>query len=674
METVTLALTLSTASLVNILTVVLGLGLVIFFHELGHFAVAKWCGVQCDKFYLGFDIFGLKFWSRKWGETEYGIGVLPVGGYVKMLGQDDIDPSQLTSEEIAQNPRSYTAKSVPQRMAIISAGVIMNVITGFLFFMIAFRVGVEETPAVVGEVQVGMPAWNVGIRGGDRIAQINDRSIEDFNDLMQATALSSGPLQIKAIRPDGEVYDVTLVPDVTGTRRKIGVAPTQGLIVFENPKGMSIPSVVPGTAAAQAQPALQPGDTVTAINETPVKSFAELSDVLSRERAQSVSLTVERAAGTNETEGGQPVTIQLPAEPFRSLGLRMDIGRIAAVQAGSPAVAAGIEIGDRLASVDGQDVGKTLDPFRLPDYFAERHGQEVVVGIKRDVPGGPAEVRQVTIVPEDRGGWTAPPSFEETPLAIPAIGIAYHVQATVLTPEDGGPAQAAGIKAYDAITKLVLQRSEGAASDGIDQDISIDIGEKNLAYAFWQMQQFPDRLVQLTVQSRDSDESRVVDLTPVAATDWFLPTARGVRFLPLSQPQRAENVADAFNMGWHQTRSSIANIYLTLRNLVTQQLSVKELHGPLGIVKVASDVAQVGIAPFLLFLGFLSINLAVLNFLPIPILDGGHMVFLIWEAISRKRPSEQVVVAATLAGMAFVVTLMVLVLWLDISRIVKGTM
>ena len=72
-----------------ILQVALGLGFVIFVHELGHFLVAKACGVKCEKFFLGFDVGGMKLASFKWGETEYGIGALPLGGYVKMLGQDD---------------------------------------------------------------------------------------------------------------------------------------------------------------------------------------------------------------------------------------------------------------------------------------------------------------------------------------------------------------------------------------------------------------------------------------------------------------------------------------------------------------------------------------------------------------------------------------------------------
>ena len=85
----------------NIALAALGLGLVIFLHELGHFAVAKWCNVFVERFSIGF---GPVFFSRKWGETEYALSLIPFGGYVKMLGQDDADPSQLTSEEIAEDP------------------------------------------------------------------------------------------------------------------------------------------------------------------------------------------------------------------------------------------------------------------------------------------------------------------------------------------------------------------------------------------------------------------------------------------------------------------------------------------------------------------------------------------------------------------------------------------
>ena len=186
--------------------VVIGLGLVIFIHELGHFLVAKACGVKCEKFYVGFDVpisiplgrwgklrFPRTLWKRQWGETEYGIGILPLGGYVKMLGQDDnpykqeaefdrarADDASAEGEASAGaattasagtvtdtaappgsrwDPRSYLAKSVPQRMAIISAGVIMNVILAFVLSSIAYRFGVPYIQPVVGHV---MPCQGIG--------------------------------------------------------------------------------------------------------------------------------------------------------------------------------------------------------------------------------------------------------------------------------------------------------------------------------------------------------------------------------------------------------------------------------------------------------------------------------------------------------------------------------
>src|SRR5262245_52251144 len=169
-----------------------GLGFVIFVHELGHFLVAKACGVKCEKFYLGFDIGGLKLFKLQWGETEYGIGILPLGGYVKMLGQDDNParaaeererslvktvgstqassngspahsaPETATKVDEVLDPRSYMAQSVPKRMAIISAGVIMNVIFAFIMAVIAYRIGVPSTPCTIGGVLPGDPAWQAG--------------------------------------------------------------------------------------------------------------------------------------------------------------------------------------------------------------------------------------------------------------------------------------------------------------------------------------------------------------------------------------------------------------------------------------------------------------------------------------------------------------------------------
>jgi len=221
LDVVLIAVTLSWELVWVIIEVMVGLGAVIFVHELGHFLVAKACGVKCEKFYIGFDIGGWKLFARRWGETEYGIGILPLGGYVKMLGQDD-NPAKVaeemerarlrtaeagsggersvTSDSAAHrqssftlDPRSYPAKSVPQRMAIISAGVVMNLIFAVLFAAVAYGMGVPYRAAVVSDVVPGSPAWKAGLRAGDRIVQIGDSKDPRFTDLQGRVAL--GDLQ-----------------------------------------------------------------------------------------------------------------------------------------------------------------------------------------------------------------------------------------------------------------------------------------------------------------------------------------------------------------------------------------------------------------------------------------------------------------------------------------------
>jgi regulator of sigma E protease len=206
--------------------------MVIFVHELGHFAVAKLCGVKCEKFYLGFDIYGLKLLRFRWGETEYGIGILPLGGYVKMLGQDDnpgraaeerersmlpvqaplgsdIAPAPVVSPDYALDPRSYMAQSVPKRMAIISAGVIMNVIFAVIMAVVAYSLGVREVACGISAVLPGEAAWKANLQPGDRIVEIDnsgDRQLR-FRDLRTAVgSLETAAEDIAALAARGNRY------------------------------------------------------------------------------------------------------------------------------------------------------------------------------------------------------------------------------------------------------------------------------------------------------------------------------------------------------------------------------------------------------------------------------------------------------------------------------------
>jgi len=661
------------AAILKILWVAIGLGLVIFFHELGHFAVAKWCNVLVERFSIGF---GPVIWSRKKGETEYAISALPFGGYVKMLGQDDMDPSQLTSDQIAQNPRSYSSKTVLQRMAIISAGVIMNIITGLMFCAVAFGMGIEILPATVGTVHVGMPAWEAGLRPGDEIRKINDRDAESFKDIMIGVALSSGPVQLEGTHSDGSDFSIQIPPSNAGARRQIGVSPTNGLKLID-PRG-SVGVTNPGFAAASAEPPFEAGDEIVQLDSQDLANFAQLQ----RQLAEKADKTVEFAVRRKDAKEGELTRISVKPQRFRRLGLRLEIGKIAAVVSGSPAELAGIKPGDRLARIDGKDIGAGIDPIMLPDYIWRR-GQaksEVELVVSREVKGGDAETVNLRVLPSDVPAWIEPPLMPGVPLSISSLGVAFHLIPTVVTVEDGSPAEKAGIKVNDLIRTVELVLPEGAPSDGLSKDdkvIKIECAKpadsketgpkdpsKNWAYVFWTIQQASTRDVRLTVVDA-AGESRTVTMTPTDVADWYLPI-RGINLDQKTRRLKADGVVQAVGMGLRHTKNSIVDIYLTLRSLFSRQLSYKELHGPIGIAKAAYQVANEGIPDLLLFLGFLSINLAVLNFLPIPVLDGGHMVFLIWEGVTRKKPSEKVMIAATYFGMAFVLGLLGLVIYLDL--------
>jgi regulator of sigma E protease len=183
----------------------------------------------------------------------------------------------------------------------------------------------------------------------------------------------------------------------------------------------------------------------------------------------------------------------------------------------------------------------------------------------------------------------------------------------------------------------------------------------------WTLQEYGrTRTVKLAVKPADASPERFVEIRPRPIEEWFLPTLRGLELDVLQTKRQAQSFGQALAMGGRYTLHSVEDIYLTLRGLFTRDISPKGLSGPIGIAKVAYSFASVGLPHFVLFLGLISINLAVINFLPIPVLDGGHMVFLLWEGLFRRKPSEKIVATATYCGLAFVLGLMIFVIYLDL--------
>jgi len=662
-----------------ILQVAGGLGFVIFVHELGHFLVAKACGVKCEKFFLGFDVGGLKLLSFTWGETEYGIGILPLGGYVKMLGQDDnpaaaaaeaqraraagpghpltagdLPPEPTAEAHPAWDPRSYPAQSVPKRMAIISAGVIMNVIFAVLMASLAYGLGVKELTCTISSVRTGGAAWKAGLRTGDEIIKIGDRENPIFNDLRHGVTVGDVDEGIEFVvrRPaDDTTRTVLLKPDTDLGAPTIGVTSPFSLRLPED-FGRGLPG-----AAGEAQPAFEPHDTIKTVNGKAVGTYSQLLAALSLDQAESVALGVDRQSAG----GGEPerLEIQLPPQRRLETGLVMTAGPVAAVQAGSPAEAAGIKPGETITLIAGEPLG---DPLTLDDRLAGRAGESLTLTLS----AADGTDREVSITPR-RVTWRD----DETtgrgcPVSIASLGLAIPVSAVIADLAPDGPGGPAGITPGDRLTRVTfLVPGETEVGEGIP----LSAEEPNWPAAMAVLQRLPEGTrLKLAVEPATGGESRQVELEPVAATGHFV-VDRGLVFEPVFEKVQAASLADAFRRGGRKAWEDLTLVASFLGKLWENRISPRLLGGPIEIAKQAGKSAEEGFGRLLLFLTMLSANLAVVNFLPIPVLDGGHMVFLLYELIRGKPPSEHVVGILSYLGLALILSLMMFVFGLDLGLI-----
>lgn len=680
-----LALSLSLSKIGNALLVVLGLGMVIFFHELGHFAVAKWCDVHVERFSIGI---GPIIWSKQKGETEYALSALPFGGYVKMLGQDDMDPSQMTADEIAENPRSYSSKKVWQRMAIISAGVIMNVITGFMFFAIAYKFGVVETVPMVGQVFSGSPAWNAGIETGDVVEEIDGEQIQNAMDINQAVVLSDSSVTLKGVAKNGEPFEKIIEPKLTKVVRTIGIGYTKtSKISTMHPEEKFL--TYPGLPADKSSVPFQRGDRIVAVNGEPINYLHEMTYLSARDAAIEIVYDVERPIADEDGKivsesDTENIPIVVPPKQMKSVGMWMAIGPVSAVRTDSIAELAGMTLGDNIIKVDELVVSEDIDPLRLPNYFSDKAGQEVVVTIRRQTDDDGREDIELTMTPDATAGWSERPESLTAPLLIPAIGAGIHVQPRIAKILEGSEAAAAEMKFEEGqkISKVelvhpdannIVEDALGAeANETIDiAEVEADeeaLGDPNWAFVYWTLQMAPDRHVKIHVgQSAKNKEAFVSTLEKKQTVEgWYLPIRGVTGWEMYSRVRTADSWGEASSLGYRATKNSGISIYMTLRSLFTGNLSVRALSGPLGIVTMGYMVADDGMTRLLKFLGYLSINLAVLNFLPIPVLDGGHMVFLIWEGVARKKPSPKIINLAHGVGLVFIISLFMFVMYQDI--------
>jgi len=273
----------------TILAFVVVIGLLILIHELGHFIVARLCGVGVERFSIGF---GPVLWRVKGKETEYCLSAIPMGGYVKMMG-DDENPLEGGKGELVDPAKSFHLKPLLARFGIVFAGPGMNFVLAAVIFAVVFMVvGRPVLPAVLGRVAEDGPAARAGLRLGERLAAVDGRPVQYWHEVLRAVQDGGGrPMGLTVSGPGGE-RTVTVTPsritvrDVFGDEREawdLGARPFTPATIGE---------VISGYPAAKA--GLKQGDTVTAVEGKPVLSWEDLAETIYKRAGQPTRLEVRR--------------------------------------------------------------------------------------------------------------------------------------------------------------------------------------------------------------------------------------------------------------------------------------------------------------------------------------------------------------------------------------------
>ena len=530
-------------------------------------------------------------------------------------------------------------------------------------------VGEDEADPAAGSVSHVSPLARavMGKRVGDEvtvagqsaeIVAVGGRKDPIFNDLRHGVTVGSvkDGIEFTVRRPaDGSTRTVLLKPDTD-----LG-APTVGVT---SPFSLTLPADLSrglAGAAAEAKPPLMGGDTIRTVDGKTVTTYAELLAELSTRPADDVTLTVDRVEEAAPGGKGRTssLTVTLPPQPRLVTGMTLSPMPIKAVQEGSPAALSGIKAGARLIAVEGQPVG---DPFTLDDRLRALVGKAVALtladeqGTERTVDVRP---RAVTWRDDETTGIGSP-------VSIASLGLAIPVDALVAAVAADSPAARAGIVVGDRVAKAVLvtpgEKPDPAAG------IEFSPQRPNWPVVAAVLQQLPAGTSLLLFLEAADGVRREVTLEPVAVADQFV-VDRDLVFEPVYETVRAHSVADALGRGVRKAKEDLSMVYGFLGKLTKREISPRLLGGPIEIAKQAGRSASEGFGRLLLFLTMLSANLAVVNFLPIPVLDGGHMVFLAYELIRGKPPSDGVVAVLSYLGLALILSLMFFVFGLDLGLI-----
>jgi regulator of sigma E protease len=556
---------------VDLLYFVLLVSSLIFIHESGHFAFAKIFGVKVLMFSIGF---GPKILRIRGKETEYCVGLLPFGGFVKMLEESKRSEPILPEDQ----HRTFEAQALWKRVVIVLAGPAMNLLFPVALYTSVFLEVEQFLPPTVGQVVPGKPA-DGKLYPGDRILRVDGDEVTSFPEVQQVIARKAGKPVTLNIERDGKNLDVTLTPRDEAETRELDIVEHIGRVGI----APRFPAAVIGVAQPEspaAQAKLQTFDQITAVNGRRVERFVEFVDILAENRGDQVVVSYLRPVYVPQAMGG--------------------LAEIAVLEPGLAQLTPTPRAPGSLAPADAQ--------ARAADVLAR-------TGIE-------SADMYVAYVPEASSEWRA--------------GLRPRDRVTTL---DGSPQ-----KLWSAL--------EGVLVAGADKRHELTWTRDGVA-----MRGF----FQLRKEQWDDEFGQHFERYVFRSDDW-MPNAPD-RLVPNPHP-----FTYAVRRGIEETRSVIKFISVGLIRLAQGRVSLSSVSGPITLYDIAGQAGAKGPEYFVWAMALISVNLGIINLLPIPVLDGGHLLFFLFEAARRKPLPLRIREVASLAGMVVLMLLMLVAFKNDVER------
>ncbi len=542
----------------TILYFILLIGVLIFVHEIGHFFFAKLFDVKVIKFSLGF---GPKAAGFRRGETEYCVAWVPLGGYVKMLGEDP-------SDEIipADQGRAFNQKPLWQRYIIVLAGPAFNLIFPIFIYFVFFATQTVLLPSVVGKVFPEMPAAEAGLQPGDRIVAIGGEDVRYWEDLQSLVSDQPGQSLRFTVEREGKRFDRFITPKEQISQNRLMLVERVGRIgvspYFELAQiGISSPD----SPAAKA--GLKTGDLITSVNGKMIERWNQLEAVLKRNSGRSLQLTYLR--------------------PGDGLSDFFDLRLL------SP--------GNTVLDPEARQVAGRVH------YTTGLHSAEFYIReVKKDSPAAKMGMRPGDRVTHFNG---APLKYWETILL--------------------------GLEAKKDATHTIAWVPYG----GAETKRSFKLLHVNFKDEYSQQQ------TRYVFGAKNRLLRKTADMVPIKGRFTY-----------------------AVSQGVQKTGEIVGVTVLAVIQLFRKKIPSNTIGGPLMLYYTAGVAAEKGWDHFLWMMALISINLGILNLLPIPVLDGGHILFFTIEAVKRRPPSLRARELASYVGLVLLLSLMIFALKNDIVR------